>query len=147
MSRIAIVSLIMRVGLGILFLVHGVKKFQMGLGNVAAWFDTAGVPGFLAYIAGPLELIGGILLIAGLLTRYVSILLVLQLIGAIFIMKLPAGLLGNGQMAGYELDIAYILVGLHLAAADRTPLSIDGLFLFRSKDRAVSGRRKIMQRG
>ncbi|MXO80774.1 DoxX family protein, partial [Paenibacillus sp. OT2-17] len=31
------ISTIMRVALGILFLAHGIAKFQMGLGNVAGW--------------------------------------------------------------------------------------------------------------
>jgi uncharacterized membrane protein YphA (DoxX/SURF4 family) len=118
----------MRIVLGILFLAHGISKFQMGLGNVEAWFDSMGLPGFLAYIVAFLELIGGILLIIGLFTRYVSVLFIIMLLGAIFTMKLSAGLLGNNQMAGYELDLAFMLVAIYLSISDPTPLSIDRAF-------------------
>jgi uncharacterized membrane protein YphA (DoxX/SURF4 family) len=101
----------------------------MGLGNVEAWFDSMGLPGFLAYIVAFLELIGGILLIIGLFTRYVSVLFIIMLLGAIFTMKLSAGLLGNNQMAGYELDLAFMLVAIYLSISDPTPLSIDQAFL------------------
>lgn len=125
MTKIAVVSFIMRVGMGILFLVHGIAKFQMGLSNVDAWFSSIGIPGFLAYVVAVLELVGGIMLIAGLFTRYVSALFIVVLIGAIFTAKLSVGLLGNGQMAGYELDLGFILVTLYLAVADDPALSVD----------------------
>ncbi len=129
MTKITVVSTMMRIVLGILFLAHGISKFQMGLGNVEAWFDSMGLPGFLAYIVAFLELIGGILLIIGLFTRYVSVLFIIMLLGAIFTMKLSAGLLGNNQMAGYELDLAFMLVAIYLSISDPTPLSIDQAFL------------------
>ncbi|MDT3426421.1 putative membrane protein YphA (DoxX/SURF4 family) [Paenibacillus forsythiae] len=119
------VTILMRVVFGILFLAHGISKLQMGLGNVAGWFDSIGIPGFMAYVVAGIELIGGIMLILGLLTRYVSLLLIIVLLGAIFTAKLPAGLLGNGQSAGYELDLAYILIALYLAVAGSTGLSLD----------------------
>jgi len=99
----------------------------MGLSNVDAWFSSIGVPGFLAYVVAVLELAGGIMLIVGLFTRYVSALFVVMLVGAIVTAKLSVGLLGNGQMAGYELDLAFILITLYLAAANDTSLSIDRL--------------------
>lgn len=126
MTKSNIVSLIMRVVLGIIFVFHGVDKFQMGLSNVEAWFSSMGIPGFLAYVVAVIELVGGIMLIVGLFTRYVSVLLVVTLIGAIVTAKLSAGLLGNGNMAGYELDLAFILVLLHLIIAE-SPFSIDRL--------------------
>ncbi|WP_169088716.1 DoxX family protein [Paenibacillus sp. PL91] len=125
MTKTAVVSIIMRVVLGIIFVFHGVDKFQMGLSNVEAWFSSIGIPGFLAYFVAVLELVGGIMLILGLFTRYVSGLFVILLIGAIITAKLSAGLLGNGQMAGYELDLGFILISLYLVVADQSPLSVD----------------------
>lgn len=129
MNRTTVVSIIMRVVLGIIFVFHAVDKFQMGLGNVEAWFTSLGVPGFVAYVVVVIELVGGIMLILGLFTRYVSALFVLVLIGAIMTAKLSVGLLGNGQMAGYELDLGFILISLYLVVADRTPLSVDSLIM------------------
>ncbi|WP_411345653.1 DoxX family protein [Paenibacillus sp. WLX1005] len=132
MMKITVVSTIMRVVLGILFLAHGISKFQMTMAGVSGWFQSVGIPGFLAYIVSPIELVGGILLIIGLFTRYVSILLIIVLLGAIFTVKLSAGLMGNGQMAGYELDLSFILVALYLAVSNNTGWSLDQL-LFRRK--------------
>lgn len=129
MTKTAIVSIIMRVVLGIIFIFHGIAKFQMGLGNVDAWFSSIGIPGFLAYVVATLELVGGIMLIAGLFTRYVSVLFVVLLLGAIFTAKLSAGLLGNGQAAGYELDLGFLLISLYLAVADKSPVSVDSLIM------------------
>lgn len=125
MKKITVVTTLMRVVLGILFLAHGISKLQMGLGNVDAWFSSMGVPGFLAYIVAVLEVVGGILLILGLFSRYVSGLFVVMLIGAIFTMKLSVGLLGNEAMAGYELDLGFMLVAIYLVVAEPTPLSLD----------------------
>lgn len=124
MNKTAFVSIIMRVVLGIIFIFHGVDKFQ-GISNVEAWFSSIGIPGVLAYVVAAIELIGGILLILGLFTRYVAGLFVIILIGAIITAKLSAGLLGNGQMAGYELDLGFIMVSLYLVVADRSPFSVD----------------------
>jgi putative oxidoreductase len=121
---------------GILFLAHGISKFQMGLGNVDAWFSSMGVPGFLAYIVAVLELVGGIFLIMGLFTRIVSIIFTIMLIGAIVSMKLSVGLLGNGEMAGYELDLAFILVAIYLSVSETSPLSLD--YIFFKKREAIS---------
>ncbi|WP_411349398.1 DoxX family protein [Paenibacillus sp. WLX2291] len=132
MMKVTVVSTIMRVVLGILFLAHGISKFQMTMAGVSGWFQSVGIPGFLAYIVSPIELVGGILLIIGLFTRYVSILLIIVLLGAIFTVKLSAGLMGNGQMAGYELDLSFILVALYLAVSNNTGWSLDQL-LFRRK--------------
>ncbi|WP_438348123.1 DoxX family protein [Paenibacillus sp. FA6] len=129
MTKETMVSTLMRVVLGILFLAHGISKLQMGLGNVQGWFDSMGVPGFLAYLVAALELIGGILLIIGLFTRSVSVLFTVMLLGAIVTMKLSAGLLGTDQMAGYELDLAFMLVTIYLSVAKPTALSIDQAFL------------------
>ncbi|ULO08331.1 DoxX family protein [Paenibacillus sp. 19GGS1-52] len=129
MNRTTVVSIIMRVVLGIIFVFHAVDKFQMGLGNVEAWFTSLGIPGFVAYVVVVIELVGGIMLILGLFTRYVSALFVIVLIGAIMTAKLSVGLLGNGQMAGYELDLGFILISLYLIVADRTPLSVDHLVM------------------
>jgi putative oxidoreductase len=125
MMKMSIVSTAMRVVLGILFLAHAISKFQMGLGNVDAWFSSMGVPGFLAYFVAILELIGGILLIIGLFTRVVSVIFIIMLMGAIVSMKLSAGLLGNAEMAGYELDLAFMLVAMYLSLSAPTFLSMD----------------------
>ncbi|USB35139.1 DoxX family protein [Paenibacillus sp. YPG26] len=122
------VSTLMRIALGILFVAHAINKFQTGLPNISGWFQSLGLPGVLGYVIAYTELVVGIALILGLFTRYVSAIVIVIMIGAVLSAKLPAGLLGNGQMAGYELDIAFALIALHLVFTETTPLSLDSLF-------------------
>ena len=107
-------ALILRVTLGAIFFIHGVVKFQGGIENTAGWFESLGLPGFTAYGVALLEIIGGILLIIGLATRLVSALFALLMIGATVKVKLAIGFLGNGQMAGYELDLAFLAISVYL---------------------------------
>jgi putative oxidoreductase len=127
-TKETVLTTIMRVVLGILLVAHGINKLQMGLGNVEAWFNSMGIPGFLAYGVVAIELVGGLFLIIGLFTRYVAALVVLMLVGAILSVKLPAGLLGNGEGAGYELDLSFIVIAIYLMFTGKSPLSADQLF-------------------
>ncbi len=132
--KVKTASTIMRVLLGIIFMAHGISKFQMGLENVAGWFGSIGIPVFVAYIVAYLELIGGISLIVGFATRYLSIGYMVLLLGAIVTVKLPIGLLGNNQMAGYELDLALLALALYFAISDERGLGLDQL-LFKKKNK------------
>ncbi len=125
-------SLLLRVFLGITFLVHGIDKFQGGISNTAGFFESLGLPGFSAYIVALIELIGGIALILGLGTRVVAGLLVIILAVATMKVKLAVGFLGNGQMAGYELDLALLVIAVYLALKGRTLWAVDNI-LFRPK--------------
>jgi putative oxidoreductase len=120
-------ALIIRVTLGVLFFVHGLVKFQGGIDNIVGWFESIGLPGFLAYGVALLELIGGIALILGFATRIISALYAVLMIGAILKVKLSVGLLGNGQMAGYELDLAFLAMAIFLVVTDSKLLSISQL--------------------
>ncbi|WP_442597685.1 DoxX family protein [Neobacillus sp. D3-1R] len=122
-------ALILRVTLGALFLVHGVVKFQGGIENIVGWFSSIGLPGFMAYAVALIEIIGGIALIVGLGTRIVSTILSLLMIGAILKVKLSVGLLGNGQMAGYELDLGFLAMAVYLLISGSKLLSVDQLFV------------------
>ncbi|MDH3747278.1 MAG: DoxX family protein [Gammaproteobacteria bacterium] len=69
-------SLILRVGLGIVFIAHGsLKVFVFGLPRAVEVFAGHGVPGWSAYPVAAIELIGGTMLILGLGTRLVTPLL------------------------------------------------------------------------
>jgi putative oxidoreductase len=108
-------ALILRVVLGIIFFVHGLVKFQDGIENTVGWFSSIGLPGFMAYGVASIELAGGLALIIGFGTKIISALLALLMIGATLKVKLSLGLLGNGQMAGYELDLALLAMAIYLA--------------------------------
>ena len=83
-DRNEIGTFLLRIILGLVFLANGVAKFQGGIENTVGWFDSIGIPGFLAYAVGTIELVGGIAIILGLGTRIVSLLFGIIMIGAIF---------------------------------------------------------------
>jgi uncharacterized membrane protein YphA (DoxX/SURF4 family) len=119
--------LILRVVLGITFLIHGIAKFQMGLGNVSGWFESIGILGFLGSVVAIIELLGGIALILGIGTRLVSALIAIVMIGAIFTAKLSLGFIG-AEAAGYELDVALLAMAVALVISGSQLLSLDSKF-------------------
>jgi uncharacterized membrane protein YphA (DoxX/SURF4 family) len=124
---------ILRIVLGITFFIHGLTKFQGGIGNTAGFFESLGLPGFSAYVVASIELIGGIALVLGIGTRIISISFALILVGAIVKVKFAAGFLGNGQSAGYEFDLALIAISIYLAIANKSLFALDNI-IFRTKN-------------
>ncbi len=61
---------ILRVALGVLFLIHaGLKVFVFTPAGTAGFFQSLGFPGPLAYLVIAAEVLGGVALILGLWTR------------------------------------------------------------------------------
>ncbi|MCU6599502.1 DoxX family protein [Peribacillus frigoritolerans] len=125
MNKQEIGTFLLRVMLGISFFLHGLSKFKGGLENTSGWFQSIGIPGFMAYVVGIIELVGGIALIIGLGTRIISALLVFIMAGAIVYVKFPAGFMGNGEGSGYELDLVLMIIALHLVLNGSRFLAID----------------------
>ncbi|WP_338450344.1 DoxX family protein [Niallia oryzisoli] len=138
MKNVEVGALILRVVLGITFFVHGLVKFQGGIENTVGWFASIGLPGALAYVVAIIELVGGLALIIGLGSRVVSALLALLMIGATLKVKLAMGFLGNGQGAGYELDLALLAMAVFIALNGSKLLAVDQLFGKRQESLAKS---------
>ncbi|MBD1383290.1 DoxX family protein [Metabacillus arenae] len=122
-DKLEIGSLILRVVLGITFAMHGLAKFQGGIGNTAASFESMGIPGFMGYVVGVIELAGGIAVILGLGTKLVSSLFAIILVVATIKVKWSSGFLG-----GFELDLVLLAISLHLALNGSFLLSLDSLW-------------------
>jgi putative oxidoreductase len=93
-DRHALGTTLLRVIIGITFIAHGATKaFGFGLAGTAGFLESLGVP--LANLMAPVliatELGGGILLVLGLLTRYVSIPLAFTMLVAIATVHLQHG--------------------------------------------------------
>lgn len=85
---------ILRVFVGIVYLVHGYQKlFQFGIHGVAGMFGQSGIPLPLvsAVIVSLVEFVGGILLITGLATRIAAALNGIDMLVAIFAVHLKHG--------------------------------------------------------
>ena len=78
LSQLAgLTPLAVRVILGIIMIAHGAQKLQMGPANFGQGLAEMGVPFpvLTGYVVTFVELIGGILLVVGLLSRLAALLL------------------------------------------------------------------------
>jgi len=81
----AYAALVLRLSLGAMFVAHALLKLIVfTLPGTAQFFQSMGLPGPLAYAVFVAEFIGGLLLIAGVATRWVSAALVPVLLGAVW---------------------------------------------------------------
>jgi putative oxidoreductase len=60
------------------------KYFEYTLAGTAQYFESIGLPGFLAYVVFGMEAVGGILLVLGVRTREVAAVLIPILVGALW---------------------------------------------------------------
>ena len=121
-----VAALIGRIGLGVVFIAHGWQKVvESGMDGTAAGFAAMGVPlpTLSAWFTAVVELVGGALLILGVATPVAGALLAFAMLGALVIVHLPNGLLGQG---GYELvlvlAVAALAVGFNPGALSVTRL-------------------------
>jgi putative oxidoreductase len=129
---------ILRVITGVIFAAHGAQKlFVFGLDGVAAGFAQMGVP--LASIAGPsvafLELIGGIAIVLGLLTRPVAAALAFVMLGAIIFAHWSAGFF---MPNGFEFVLALFATATALAIVGAGRYSLDALIARRASSSLLS---------
>lgn len=118
--------LVARIGLGIVFLAHGLQKFQQnGWAGPKAGFEMMDVPlaPVSAFLVTWLEIIGGIALIAGIATPIVGALLFLNMLGALFITHVDNGIwVSDG---GYEFVLSLGMGALLLAVVGAGKFSVD----------------------
>lgn len=102
-TKADLAATILRVSLGGLFLAHaGLKIFVFTPAGTAGYFASLGLPGPLAYLVIAAELFGGIALILGLYSRWVSLALVPILLGSIFTPHGAAGFFFSNEGGGWE---------------------------------------------
>ena len=117
---------VVRVITGIVFCAHGIQKWGMGIPGVTGMFTAMGIP--MAGLTGPLiatlELVGGVALIIGLLTRLAALGLAADMLGAIVMVHVSHGLLGKG---GYELALSLLGASVGIVLAGPGALSVDSM--------------------
>lgn len=109
---------LMRIVTGFLFLWHGSQKL-LGFPGEA----PAGAPAFIIYIAGPIELVGGILVLIGLFTRWTAFLCSGLMAFAYWIAHGPQAFLP--LLNGGELAVLYCFVFLFISAHGAGIWSVD----------------------
>ena len=110
----------LRLGIGIVFLVHGLGKLlnigpvALGITNTAGFFANIGIPAalFFAWVVALVETFGGLFVLVGLFTRISSILLVIDMLVAVLLVHLPKGFVVNN--GGYEFALVLLLGAISL---------------------------------
>jgi putative oxidoreductase len=129
-----------RLLLGIGFVFHGYIKLFTSIGheNFLRLLNEIGIPaaGFFAWLVGGVELFGGILLLLGLFTTVTSILLLVDMLVAMFWVTLPNGfdvmhvtvLIEAGPkfgVPGLEINLLYMAGLMSLLLSGAGAYSID----------------------
>jgi putative oxidoreductase len=108
-----------RILAGIIFITHGLPKFE-DIAGTQGFFGSIGLPPEFVLPIGLLEVIGGIALISGVLTRIAAALLIIDMIGAVILVKLSKGFVG-----GYEFELLLIAISVSLLLTGPGRISIE----------------------
>ncbi len=119
--------LIVRLVIGAVFVAHGAQKlFVFGLPDVTNGFVQQGIPfaNVTAPLVSMLEFFGGIAIVVGLLTRFVALGLVIDMLAALYLVHLPSGFfLPNG----FEFVLTLASINLALVLTGAGAYSIDAI--------------------
>lgn len=122
---------VLRVVVGIVFLMHGQQKlFGFGIHGTTAFFTGAGIPlpAVSAVVVTFVELLGGIALILGLGTRVAASLIAIDMLGAIFLVHLKNGFFLMPPKMGYEYALTLLAASVALALLGPGAAAVDAMF-------------------
>ena len=114
-----------RIMAGVVFIAHGIPKFYDVSGGYG-FFQSINLPPELFIPIALLEVIGGLAILFGILTRIASAIFIIEMIGAILIVKLSDGFVG-----GYEFELLLISICATLVILGPGRLSIENYVLRR----------------
>jgi len=116
--------LVLRVVLGTIMIAHGYGKVFGGFSHVHDMVQHIGFPGWMAYLLAATEFFGGILIIAGLLTRFVAVAMLIDMSVAIWKIHWHNGLKGPG---GFEFPMSVAAIAFALIFFGAGPIALDSL--------------------
>ena len=122
-------AFLLRIALGAMFIAHALLKLLVfTLPGTVAFFESVGLPGFLAYVTTFAEIAGGVALLLGFQVRWIALALIPVLLGATWVHS------GNGWLftsanGGWEYPAFLSVSALVqvLLGAGAFALSRDGL--------------------
>lgn len=101
--------LLVRLGVGAIFLSHGISKLS-SMDGVIGFFASLGIPAILAWIVALVETIGGIAMVLGVFTKISGVLLSVIMLVAIIKVKFP-----HGGFNASELELMLLLASLGIS--------------------------------
>ena len=125
--------LVLRVSLALIFFSHGYPKLAHQGAGMQGFFVQHGLPGNFVYIAGVLEVFGGILLVLGLFTRGAALLLAIEMGVAIWKVHSNGGYLAVHE---YEFPLTLLTACFALATVGAGTISLDYPLFENRKSRA-----------
>lgn len=111
--------LVLRIGIGVIFIIHGLPKLMGGLdtwtqlGSTMSMLGISFAPAFWGFMAAAAESIGGAFIILGLLHRPVALMLVFTMAVAVFMHVAsgdPFGVYSNA-LKGLVVFMALVITG------------------------------------
>ncbi len=114
---------VLRLVLGVVFFAHGAQKVLgwfggYGYAGTMEFFTHRGMPVVITWLVMAIELLGGLGLVVGFLTRIAALGVACDMIGAIFLVHLPNGFFmnwaGNQKGEGYECHLLVLAVAAAL---------------------------------
>ena len=131
-------SLLLRITVGGILILHGVRKTQNKLQGTINWFNSLGFPFKVtggripAYLAAINEIFFGFMLLVGIFTQIVAAIVVSQMLVALYVATVKEksafiSMAGNPGIYGFELDLHYIFGALSLIMIGGGAFSLDGL--------------------
>src|SRR5438309_9767039 len=103
---------------------HGYSKVFGGLSEHVHHVSNLGLPGWLAYFSAAAEFFGGILVIAGLFTRFAALAFLINMSAAIRKVHWKNGLLGQG---GYQFPLALGAIAFAPICLAAVPLALNAV--------------------
>ena len=113
---VGIAALLLRVSLAVMFFAHAWLKIKVYTpAGAVQYFQSLGVPGSLAYLTMAAEIVGGLLLLLGIETRWAALALTPLILGTIVLVHGKKGWLFSNKDGGWEYP-AFWIVGLLVLA-------------------------------
>ena len=116
--------LVLRIVLGAILIGHGYHKVFGGMSHHMDSVRNIGFPGWVAYLSAGTEFFGGIMVIAGLFTRFVALAIAIEMAVIVTRVHWKNGLIGNG---GYEFPLALAAMAFVLILYGAGPIALDGI--------------------
>src|SRR2546426_12473268 len=116
--------LLLRCGLALVFIYHGYPKLFGSTATFIESFRAIGLPSYVVYLTGTIELFGGVALALGLFTPVAGFLLLLDMCAAMWKYNFNEGIYAVRE---YELPLVLGLASLLLATTGAGPFSLDHL--------------------
>jgi len=124
MNTTAYATLLLRLSLGLMFIAHGLLKVLVFTpAGTVGYFASLGIPEAFAWLTMAAELGGGLLLILGVQVRWVALLQLPVIVGAL-VVHAGNGWLFSSANGGWEFPAFWVVAQLVMALLGDGPYSL-----------------------